>query len=83
MRTQVQSLALLSGLRIPHSQKLQHRSQMGLGYSVAMAVAQAAAATPIQPLAQELPYAAGAAIKKKKTIYLEIISCQIQPFQMY
>ena len=56
---------------------------MGLGYSVAMAVAQAAAATPIQPLAQELPYAAGAAIKKKKTIYLEIISCQIQPFQMY
>ena len=39
---------------------------MQLGYSVAVAVAEIAAAPPIQLLAQELPCAAGAAIKRKK-----------------
>ena len=33
---------------------------------VTMAVAWAAAATPIWPLAQELPYATGATVKKKE-----------------
>ena len=41
-------------------------SQMCLGSGVAMAVAQATATAPIQPPAQELPYATDAAIKKKK-----------------
>ena len=39
MRMQVRSLALLSGLRIQHCHKLQHRLQMWLGSSVAVAVA--------------------------------------------
>ena len=38
--------------------------QWAEGSSVAAAVAQVAAAAQIQSLAQELPYAAGAAIKK-------------------
>ena len=43
--------------------KVQHRSQKRLRSSVA--VAQAPAAALIQLLAQELPYAAGAAVKRK------------------
>ena len=39
MRTWVQSLALLSGLRICIASKLQHKLQMWLGSGVAMAVA--------------------------------------------
>ena len=39
------------------------RLQVQLGSGVAVAVAQASAAAPIQPLAWELPYAAGAALK--------------------
>ena len=39
---------------------------MWLGASVAVAVAQAAGAALIQPLAWELPYAASAAVKRKK-----------------
>ena len=46
---QVRSLASLSGLRIWHCRELWHKS---------------AAAAPIQPLAWELPYAAGVALKK-------------------
>ena len=38
MRMQVRSLALLSGLRIQLCYKLQYRSQMQLGSSVALAV---------------------------------------------
>ena len=34
--------------------------------AVVVAVAQASAAAPIQPLAQELPYATSAALKRKK-----------------
>ena len=54
---QVPPLASLSGLRI------RCRLQVQLGSGVAVAVAQASAAAPIQPLACELPYAAGAALK--------------------
>ena len=41
---------------------------MQLRSSVAEAVAEASAVTPIRPLAWKLPYAAGAAIKRKKKI---------------
>ena len=50
MRTQVRSLAFLSGLRIWCCCKLWYRSQMQLQFD---------------PLAWELPYAAGVALKKK------------------
>ena len=50
----VQSLTLLSGL------------QMWLGSGVAVAVAQAPASALIPTLAQKRPYAAGAAVKRKK-----------------
>ena len=39
---------------------------MQLGSDVAVAVVQTAAAVPIRPLAWELPYVTGAAIKKEK-----------------
>ena len=39
MRFQVQSLALLSGLRIQHCHELRCRSQMQLGSGIAVAVA--------------------------------------------
>ena len=48
---------------------------MWLGSGVAMAVAQATAAAPIQPLAQELPYATGTAIKRKKLGQQEQTKC--------
>ena len=41
MRMRVQSLASFSGLRIRHCHKLQCRSQMRLGSSIAVAVAKA------------------------------------------
>ena len=66
MRMRVQSLALLSGLKIQHCHKLWYRLQIRLGSSVAVAVAQPAAAAPIPLQAQELLYAAGVALKKKK-----------------
>ena len=63
---QVRSLVSLSGLRIQLCHKLWHRSQMRLGYSAAVAVAQASAAAPIQPLTNELPYATAVALKRKR-----------------
>ena len=39
---------------------------MQLGSRVDVAVAEASAAAPIRPLAQELPYVAGSALKKEK-----------------
>ena len=57
MKMQVRSLVLLSGLR-----KLQCRLQMQLGYGITIDVAVA----PIRPLAWELPYARGVALKRKK-----------------
>ena len=63
VRTQVQYLNLLIGLRIWHCHKLQHRSQMWLRSSIAVAVVQAWAAALIQPLVWELPCATGVAIK--------------------
>ena len=64
MRLQVRSLAMLSGLRVQHCCKLQHRSQMWLRSHVAVAVVQASAASLPGLLTWELPYAAGAALKQ-------------------
>ena len=66
MRTQVQSQALLSGLRIWRFCELWGRSQMWLRSGVALAVAWAIATAPIQPLAWEFPYAADVAIRRKQ-----------------
>ena len=78
MRTWVQSLASLSGLRIWHCRELWYRLQMWLRSGVAVALATAL----IRPLAWEPPYAVGAAQeiakrqkkkKKKKEILLPIL----------
>ena len=66
VRMRVQSLASFSGLRIWRCCKLSHRSQMGFGWVLLWLWCRPAGAAPIQLLAQELPYAAGAAIKRKK-----------------
>ena len=76
MRIQVRSLASLSELRIQRCQELWCRSQMRLGSGVAVAVdlvllwlwiwCRLAVVPPIQPLAWELPYAMGVALKSKK-----------------
>ena len=58
---------LLQRVKDPALPPLLRRSQMPLGSGNAVALAQAASAAPIQPLAQELPYAAGAALKRQKT----------------
>ena len=66
MRIQVPSLALLSGLRIPCCHELQCRSQTWLNLALLWLWCRLAAATLIPPLAWELPYAAGMALKEKK-----------------
>jgi len=60
----VQSLASLSGLRIWHCHKLWSRSQMHSDPTLLWLWRRPAAAAPIRPLAQELPYAAGVALKR-------------------
>ena len=67
----VQSLALLSGLRIQLCSKLWHRSQMRLGPCIAAVVA------PIRLLAWELPHAAGMAIIEKKLIIKHLMRKRI------
>ena len=69
-RMQVQSLASISGLNIRRCRELQCRSQMQLGSWLWHRLA---AAAPIWPLAWELPYAAGMALKSKKK---KKIQCQ-------
>ena len=63
MRTQVPSLAPLSGLRIQHCCELCCRPQTRLRSYVAVAVVQASFAAPIRPLAWEPPYVVGVALK--------------------
>ena len=65
MRIRIQSLSLLSGLRIQSCCKLQCRSQMWLRSGVTVAVVLASAVAD-STLAQELPYAADVAVKRKK-----------------
>ena len=51
---------------------------MQLGFGVTAAVVQAAS-TPIQPLAQERPYATGAALKRKKIPFLSEVNVEFYP----
>ena len=73
MRMRIRSLAFLSGLRIQYYWELWCKLQMQLGSSIAMAVAL------IQPVAWEFPYAAGAALKKKKSQTIELSSLKRIP----
>ena len=57
---------LLSEFRMWHCPNLWCRSQIHLGSDVDVAGAWASAAAPIRPLVQELPHAAGVAIKRRK-----------------
>ena len=66
MRIRVQFLASLSGLRIWRCCKLWHRLQMWLRYGVLRLWQKPAVAALIRLPPWELPYATGAAIKKKK-----------------
>ena len=59
-------MASFSGLRIQCCFELQCRLQLWLGFGIAVAVCRPGAAAPIQPLALELSYAVGAALKRKK-----------------
>ena len=65
MRLQVQSLALLSRLRIRHCHELWCRSQTW-GSDPALLWCKLAAVAPILPLAWETPYAVSATLKSKK-----------------
>ena len=62
----VQSLALLSGVRIHCGHKLGQRSQMWLRSHVAVTVHRLAATAPFRPLAWEPPYAVGVALERPK-----------------
>ena len=62
----VRSLALLSGLRIPHCRKLWCRLQMLLGLALLWLWCRLAATVPMWPLAWEPPYATGASLKRQK-----------------
>ena len=66
MRMWVLSLASLSGLRIRRCCELWCKLQMQLGSRIAVVWHRLAAVVLIQPPAWELPYAAGAALKKQK-----------------
>ena len=65
LRIRVSFLDSLSGLRIGHCLEMLGRSQTWLGSRVAVAVS-AAVAAPIHPLAWELLYTTGVALKRKK-----------------
>ena len=64
MRKQVQSLALLSGLKVALSRSVGHR--WGLDPVLLWLWCTLAAAVPIPPPAWELPYAEGVALNLKK-----------------
>ena len=66
MRLQVQSLAMLSGLRIRHCRELWCRSRCGLDLVLLWLWRRPAATSPIKPLAWEPPYIPGAALKRQK-----------------
>ena len=66
VRMQILSLASLSGLRIRHCCRMWCRSQMQLGSVLLWLWHRLTATAPIGPLSQELPYAPGTAIKRKK-----------------
>ena len=73
LRIRVQSLASLSGLRIWCCQKQWCRPQMRWGPALWLRCRSTAAAL-IPPLAWELPYAAGAVLKREKKIMFHLIT---------
>ena len=60
MRTWVQSLASISGLRMQHCRELWYRSQAWFGFGSGVAVAL------IRPLVWKLPQAVGEVLKRQK-----------------
>ena len=66
MRTQVQSLASLSELRIQHCYELQCGQRRGSDPVLLWLWCRPAAAAPIQPLAWKHPYATGVDLKGRK-----------------
>ena len=80
LRMWVQSLALLSGLRIWHCHELSCRSQMRSDLALLWLWRRPVVAALIRPLAWECPYAAGAAlIRKKKKIYCSLLQLPKPP----
>ena len=79
MRIQVRPLASLSGLRIWHCHELWYRSQMWLGSTLLWLWYRPAGAALIRPLAWEIPYAPGLALKSK----IIIIFIEDLPYTSY
>ena len=70
MKLWVQSLALLSGLKIQHFPELWRRSQTQLRSDISVAL--------IGPLAWEPPYAMGVALKRqKKNLHIKLLTQNI------
>ena len=70
-RVRVQSWASFSELRIQHCLELWYRSQTGLGSGLMLWLwRRPSAVALIRPLAWELPYATGAALKSKIVIII-------------
>ena len=65
---QVQSLASLSGLRIQHCHKLQHRSQMRLGSGIAVAVVKAGGCSSESTPSGGTSVSTGEVLKRKKKV---------------
>ena len=66
MRTQVQSPPSLSGLRIRHCVNCGEGHRHGSDLALPQLCCRPVATAPIQPLAWESPYGAGAAVKRQK-----------------
>lgn len=66
MRTQVQSLATLSRLRIWHYCELRCRRKTRLRFGIAVAVAQTSICTSDSTPSLELPHTLGTALRKKQ-----------------
>ena len=75
MRTQVQSLASIRGLRIQHCRELWYIGRrLGTDPKLLWLWCRLAAIAPIRPLAWEPPYAVGAVLKSKTKQNKVIIS---------
>ena len=72
MRMQVQSLASLSGLRIPHGMSCGIGSIYSSDLMLLWLWYKLAATSPIRPPAWELPYAMGVALKRHIYIHINI-----------
>ena len=70
VRVRVQSLASLSGVRIPPCRKLRHRSQMQLRSGVAVAVVQACTCSSILTPGLETSICHRCSSEKKKNVYV-------------